>query len=324
MSSLASAVQNPRRAAVLPDLFAAAPLNGLRTRAEVLEAFGHIELEVRPDYFRELLSCPERARPELLRTRGTTLHAFLASIERSSADPAPSESSDRRTPEVCVDQTTPGRLLRALPLPDDIDGDRADVTSHLYVAPARTLAQLHYDSDLRDVLLYQVFGRKRLIVVPPEGGELLQPVHDGSLRRTAGLLIWGLPQAARRKLLTVAGGQELLLSPGQTAYIPATAWHSLEYVDDAMSIGYRLGRTPTMRTLAELFPDPPIDVQALAWHLRGAIKTPGWLPGLQALVAANGGVHERALLELRERLGLLPAATTVNELRRRRKAQDDG
>lgn len=142
----------------------------------------------------------------------------------------------------------PQRLLQGVSLDDlkvsrlDPGYDSADTLSSsdarclMFLASAGNASDLHTDWDGRDVILYQCFGRKRVILFPPDAAEYLQPVSIFSTLR-----LNGMSAKDRAALLRYAGGVEDVIEGGEAVYMPAFFWHHLEYIDLAMSVNFRIG-----------------------------------------------------------------------------------
>jgi hypothetical protein len=91
------------------------------------------------------------------------------------------------------------------------------------------------------VLLYQVFGRKRVVLFqPPSGAKLdvLDAFHPGF----SNVYVEHMSDEQRIAFVESAGGYEAILEPGEAVYMPMLIWHYLEYVDTGMSINIRFGR----------------------------------------------------------------------------------
>ncbi len=110
------------------------------------------------------------------------------------------------------------------------------VLSMFFVASGGNSSDLHADGDGRDVLLHQGFGRKRVVLFPPEAAPLLHPVANFS---TIPLARMG--DAERAAFVAYAGGTEHVLSPGETLFMPAFVWHHFDYLDTSMSVSFRFG-----------------------------------------------------------------------------------
>jgi hypothetical protein len=135
--------------------------------------------------------------------------------------------------------------------------------SLIFIGGKGNASDLHTDWDGQEVILYQVFGRKRVVLFPPIAAESLLSVDVFSM-----IKLRGMEDAIRSKLLSDLGGYEYVLEPGDAIYIPPFYWHHLEYLDDAMSISFR-------------FNEPKdVDLRFLIHHLHRDIFTQNLLSSL--------------------------------------------
>jgi hypothetical protein len=153
------------------------------------------------------------------------------------------------------------------------------VVSATFVANRGNYNHLHFDDDLRDVLLYQVFGMKRLSIIHPREGRKLDafltldaatsralaltPLRDANGR----LFLERLTEDEKGALLTYLNAVDTMLYPGETLFIPMLAWHYVEYRETSMSVTYRLGRTRSTRLISEALPQPTVFVQEVLTKL---------------------------------------------------------
>jgi lysine-specific demethylase 8 len=126
-----------------------------------------------------------------------------------------------------------------------------DLMTALFVANAGNVGHLHFDGDQRQVLLHQVYGRKRVVLFPPASAIHLRTL-DGPYTRPSlsGLYLEHMSLEEKLALVGRAHGYHAVLEPGETIYIPMLMWHHVEYVDDAMSFSVRFGRTRFGRFLS--------------------------------------------------------------------------
>jgi lysine-specific demethylase 8 len=281
----------PGRPVVLRDLAAGAAIAAIDSAAAARSQLGALELEVQPNYMCFLRTgC--RAAP-----RRTTLAAYLdAAARRPGSD------------DLCVEYPTPPRLLQrfsprpALCLLRDPD----DLVSHTFVANRGNYNHLHFDDDQRDVLLYQVFGRKRVVVLDPGRGRLLDafvlgdPAALGAVAGTPArdangrVYLEQLDEADKRAFLAYAGALDTVLAPGETLYMPMLCWHYVEYLDTGMSVSFRLGRSRYHRLFASAVPRPDIVVQRVAHALRDTARAERECPDVLAALAATCAAGDEA------------------------------
>jgi lysine-specific demethylase 8 len=119
---------------------------------------------------------------------------------------------------------------------DPATPDPATGHSLMFIANPGNASDLHTDWDGRDVLLYQVFGRKRVTLFPPDSASQLLPISVfGTVK------LHGMPAEARREFVHYARGWDDILEPGEAVFMPAFYWHHLEYIDLALSFSFRFG-----------------------------------------------------------------------------------
>ncbi|MEM9691129.1 MAG: hypothetical protein AAGA56_01165, partial [Myxococcota bacterium] len=87
------------------------------------------------------------------------------------------------------------------------------------------------------VVLYQVFGRKRVFVIGAERGSVMDPMANFATLRLA-----ELSDEKRRELMHRTGGYETVIGPGEAIAIPAWMWHGVDYLEHGLSVNYRFGR----------------------------------------------------------------------------------
>jgi lysine-specific demethylase 8 len=227
------------RPVVIPDLFAGEPIAELsRAGAAAVRArLGDLRLRTRLNYALAVMGETGPA-DEPATTWEQTLAEYLDYVERHPG-----------TRRCSVEFLTPPevrRLFSVPPLCRELEVLPDDLLSLLFVANRGNSAHLHFDCDHRHVLLHQVMGTKRVIVIPALVGRKVLPF--GSF---GGLAIQEMPEDEKTRLVAYLGGSDTLLHPGETLFIPALAWHYVEYVDTGMSVSLRFGRGELDRLVAE-------------------------------------------------------------------------
>ena len=61
---------------------------------------------------------------------------------------------------------------------------------NVFIAGRGNKAHIHYDGDQRQVLLYQVFGRKEVILLPPASGAPFKPLDHSGERAVCYASLW--------------------------------------------------------------------------------------------------------------------------------------
>jgi cupin-like protein len=237
-----------REPVVISDLFEGQEISRITTVDDAIGAWGDVKLIVQEEY---------------------------TSAEGNAAAPEPTSMSlreyvdfSRSNPQTrlcCTEYETPARVLASFDLPElcrvthpgeEILGlpkkyGDYDLVTAIFLANAGNVGHLHFDGDQRDVILHQVYGRKRVVLFPPAAAKHLRTL-DGPYSRPslAGLYLEDMSLEEKLDWVDRAGGYHTVLEPGETIYIPMLMWHHLEYMDDAMSFNYRFGRSRYGRFLS--------------------------------------------------------------------------
>jgi Cupin-like domain len=193
-----------------------------------------------------------------------------------------------RRRDVCVEHDTPASLLGYAPPPPYVSlGDPADSwTTYLFMAGPGSTIHLHYDVDQRHFLVYQVFGRKRFVIIDPARSGELAPGAVPDAPYLSGLPIEDWPRARLGSFLRSVDAWDCVLQPGETLLVPAGAWHYVEYLDVSLSMTFRLPRNPYVRFLADRLP-PTAETLALAARYRDvATVGPAEVEALREIDAA--------------------------------------
>jgi hypothetical protein len=239
---------------VLQGLFDRTPLRELADPRRAQHALADVPLAVTLNDIGEFLQGREE-----LATRSATFGAFVEELLTGAA-----------SRDFCVEYATPDELLAYVPPPSYVGlGDPTDTwETYLYMAGAGNAVHLHYDCDQRHVLMVQVFGRKRYVVVDPAESRKLAPGSRPHVRRTSALFLEHMSPADLAAFLRYANAWDCVLEPGEALLIPATCWHYVAYLDAALSVNFRFGRNRYLRTLAEIMPESSVEMQALAARFR--------------------------------------------------------
>lgn len=94
---------------------------------------------------------------------------------------------------------------------------------------------MHYDVDMSHVFLNQIHGRKRVILFPPDQSKNLYHLPF-TVASHVNILN---PDFQKYPALAYVRGQEVMLEPGETLFIPRGYWHNIEYTDGGYSISLR-------------------------------------------------------------------------------------
>lgn len=245
-------LQQGTRPAVLRGLLAGQRLGTLDDTGRVKAALGAVPVMISRNYtdsHRENIRNHVQGAnvPIRMERKATTLGDYLALLER-----------DPDTRWLITEQATPADMLTSVDLArlgittlvggygnpaDPPSSTRAH--SLMFAANRGNSSDLHTDWDGRDVLLYEVFGRKRVVLFPPEAAPKLHPIDIFATVRLA-----GLDDSGRASLCAFAGGMEHVLEPGEAVFIPAFWWHHVDYLGAAMSVSFRFGGVQDADALA--------------------------------------------------------------------------
>ena len=237
-----------REPVVITDLFEGQQISEITTVEDAVSAWGDVKLLVQEEY----TSAEGNASPP-----EPTVMLLREYVDFSRSNPS--------TRLCCTEYDTPARVLTSFELPDICRVNGAgeeilglprkygdfDLVTAIFLANEGNVGHLHFDGDQRDVLLYQVYGRKRVVLFPPAAAIHLRTL-DGPYSRPslAGIYLEDMSLEEKLDWVERAGGYQTVLEPGETIYIPMLMWHHLEYMDNAMSFNYRFGRTRYGRFLS--------------------------------------------------------------------------
>jgi len=238
--------------AVITGLFCGQPIEQITNPQRAREMLGAMKVSISPNYVdtnleriryfvRGVPSPPKPGKPT------ATFAEYLDLIARNP---------DTRS--LVSEEPTPANLLIDIDLGvigiDTVIGGYVSpfapasvTTAHslIFAANRGNASDLHTDWDGRDVILFQGFGRKRVILFPPEAASRLHPIDIYSTVRLA-----DMGEADRHAFLTYAGGVEHTLLPGEAIFMPAFTWHHVDYLDPAMSVSFRFGGVEDPNALA--------------------------------------------------------------------------
>lgn len=227
---------------VFGNLFEGMPVRGIQTEERARTVIGGMTVKTRSNYLDHLLGDEAGRNQADVPVLEHSLAEFLDTFRRKNG-PA----------RLCVEYATPVELRHLFEWPrfaTEVSPVDPPI-SLLFIANAGNVAHMHFDTDHRHVLLYQVFGRKRVIMIRPRYARQLMPLSATSL-----LPIARWPEPHKRRLFDYVDAFETVLEPGEGVYIPPLWWHYVEYLDAGMSFSIRFGRNKYSRFIAaNVFPD---------------------------------------------------------------------
>lgn len=218
---------------VFTDLFASDAINELRTIEAAKIHLGSMPLEVQEEFTSSVLKTAV-----LLDQREKKFWSLQQYLEYVAAHP--------NTRLMSTEGLTPPEMRKRFDFPDyaqlNADSSFSDVASLLFLGNAGNYAHLHFDGDYRQVLLHQVFGTKRVILIPANQAQKLNPIGNFS-----NVFLEHFSEPDKIAFVHYTNGYDFLLHPGETVFMPAGIWHYLEYRDTGMSFSVRFGRTEPLR-----------------------------------------------------------------------------
>lgn len=210
---------------VLTDLVTSWPAFARWTPQWLRERFGHVEIEActgreaDPSYDIRFARHAERMR----------LAAF---VDRVLAQPRSNDfylianNHNLARPELAP-------LFDDIVQPEYLDPARAVGSSALWFGPAGTITRLHHDTS--SILLCQVLGRKRVLLVDPSEPALLARAHGVYCELDAARVRAELPEV---RVL------EVELAAGEALFLPLGWWHEIHALDVSITLALNNFRRP--------------------------------------------------------------------------------
>lgn len=94
---------------------------------------------------------------------------------------------------------------------------------------------MHYDLDLPHNFHTLIWGKKRVMLFPPEQSENIYQ-HPFTVRS---YVDFDNPDYSKFPKLAEARGYECILEAGQTLFIPSGYWHKINYLEGSCAISFR-------------------------------------------------------------------------------------
>jgi hypothetical protein len=136
-----------------------------------------------------------------------------------------------------IDRPELRSLWKDVRLPEWLDGSRLRRHAALWFGPAGTVTPLHHDQC--NILFCQVYGRKRVRMLPPTETFL----HRGAMSMYA-QLDPEKPDAKRFPEWKDARVIDVVVEPGEALFIPVGWWHHVRSLDVAISFSLTNFRHP--------------------------------------------------------------------------------
>ncbi|MGH3622920.1 MAG: cupin-like domain-containing protein [Sciscionella sp.] len=209
-------------------------ISSLVTEQEFVDAFGDVAIQVQQNY-----TSPLSKNAAAARRQGLSQKVRNQIREMSLRDYLNHVREDPGTDMLCVEYRTPQSVFDAMKVPEvcAVPWSVEPIVTFMFVANQGNYAHMHFDGDFRNVLLYQIFGRKRVVMVPLSAQEKISPSMNFSK-----VLVQNLPEEEKLHLFRYLGAYDTILHPGEAILFPPSIWHYVEYVDTGMSVNFRFGR----------------------------------------------------------------------------------
>jgi hypothetical protein len=126
-------------------------------------------------------------------------------------------------------------LRKEFPTPDIIRGALGNLALAFF-GGKNTKVRFHFDIDCSGVLMTQIIGRKRVILIPPAYEKLIYKVPLTSFS----LIDPDYPDYNKFPALRYARGYDFILQPGDALFMPSRYWHFNTYLEGGMAVSYRV------------------------------------------------------------------------------------
>lgn len=210
---------------VLTDALAPWPRLAGWTPAYFKECFGDVEIEVMSGRDADP-ACD--AHFEKFRAK-TTLGAFCDRVTQSG----PTNDFYLVSNNRLVNRPALRALLDDVAAPHPYLGESRDPGwTSIWFGPAGTVTPLHHDAS--NVLFCQVYGRKRLLLVPPFELALIDHIRDGFYSLVD-------PERVGEQAHPALEGismREVVLSPGEALFLPVGWWHHARALDVSIGLAF--------------------------------------------------------------------------------------
>jgi hypothetical protein len=123
---------------------------------------------------------------------------------------------------------------KEFPTPEIIKGPLGDI-GFAFFGGKNTKVRFHYDIDCSSVLMTQIIGRKRVILIPPLFNPLIYKVPLSSFS----LIDPDAPDFKKFPALRYVQGYDFILYPGDALFMPSCYWHFNTYLEGGMAVSYR-------------------------------------------------------------------------------------
>ena len=105
----------------------------------------------------------------------------------------------------------------------------------LFFGGNSTSVRMHFDLDNSNVLMTQIKGRKKVILISPEYNDFIYKIP----RNTFSLVDFDKVDYERFPAMKYAKGYEFIMDDGDSLFMPSAYWHFNVYVDGGYALSYR-------------------------------------------------------------------------------------
>jgi lysine-specific demethylase 8 len=235
----------PQRPVILTGVFEGEPIRQIDSLARCKAELGTMPVMVSEgyeDYARRIFEgmMTPGAQFTDTATEPSTINDYLALVERDPTTPLICEEVPREVIEAIERRYTVPSYCR--PEPGEID----DYTSGLWLGNGGNRTHLHWDGDCRHILQFQLWGKKRVVLVPSSESRKLIPLRNNALVSPD-----GLSEDEMDEFVNYVNGYQATLGEGETIFIPAMCWHYFDYLDTSMSLTLRWSNNRYLRFFHE-------------------------------------------------------------------------
>ena len=126
-------------------------------------------------------------------------------------------------------------LRQEFPTPDIIRGVLGNLALAFF-GGKNTKVRFHFDIDCSSVLMTQIIGRKRVVLIPPVYENLIYKVPLTSFS----LIDPDKPDYEKFPALRYVEGYDFVLQPHDALFMPSRYWHFNTYLEGGMAVSYRV------------------------------------------------------------------------------------
>jgi ribosomal protein L16 Arg81 hydroxylase len=126
------------------------------------------------------------------------------------------------------------QLRKDFPCPDILKGILGRI-GFMFFGAKGIKVRIHQDMDMSNVILTQFYGRKKVVLVPPQYSDLLYKLPFN----THSLVDLDNPDFTKYPGLRYIETYECILEPGDSLFMPSGYWHYITYLDGGFAVSYR-------------------------------------------------------------------------------------